>query len=104
MIRLPDLILRELAACESAMQEYQNGFPEPIQKKRDRLAKLIDQYWPEPKLSPGRDDNRTAEIAAMFLSSANLNLPSRRRPTLQEYESRRPKQNDLYKFGIYREY
>ncbi len=104
MIKLPDLVLRELAECEGVLHQYQNGFPEPIQKKRDRLAKLLDQYWPEPEISPERDANRTAEIAAMFLSSARLNLPSRRRPTLQEYEGRRPKQNDRYKFGIYREY
>jgi hypothetical protein len=68
----------------------------------DAPVRLAKSLKPRPRAENIFTGNRVAEIGAVIEQSAKLNLPATRRPTLSEYDSRRPlKPVDRYHFGIY---
>jgi len=111
---LPLDVLEDLRALEVALSRWRLAkgeapLPPELQAWRDTVAARmaeLEHARTEPSESYGATRSwwypgRLQEIGYIFETSARLNLPSRRRPTLSEYDNRRTEHVDRYSYGIY---
>lgn len=114
--RLPPVVLDELEACERALAYWRlcnadsDDYPPGLVAWRERVAALLAEYKVQPIRRKSESSaerfwwysGRVDEIGFAFETSARLNLPARRRPTLSEYDNRRSGTPlDRYYYGIY---
>lgn len=111
---LPPDVLEDVRALDAALTRWRlakgdSPLPPELQAWRDAVAARLEELeyaGREPGELYGATrfwwyPGRLQEIGYIFETSARLNLPSRRRPTLSEYDNRRTEHVDRYSYGIY---
>lgn len=111
---LPADVLEDLRALEIALSRWRlakgdDPLPPELQVWRDTVAARLGELdyagrelgEPYGASASWWYPGRLQEIGFIFETQVQLNLPSRRRPTLNEYDNRRTQHVDRYSFGIY---